>query len=265
VTGYRSLEDFFLAGRPTIEGSLHDGWAQTPLIGREIEAVVLVARPRRIPGRAGNLGAAETLALLNKFFSWVADEPLGRSRAIVAECGGGRLTAVFSRDFGGSDPFDEALWVARQLAEEDLDFAPRIGLARGEVIVGYLGTPLDYRCAAVGRPVDLAGFCADLEPAPGHPGGHEVAITFPEVDWDGRRAEVVFAPRRWRARDGSEGEWRYPWRLLHARELDVPESSSLLVRQAVAPSPGLGPDDPYAAAPEEQVRAAVAHLRRSAP
>ncbi|MFT3864067.1 MAG: hypothetical protein QM729_07335 [Solirubrobacterales bacterium] len=261
---YRSLEDFFLAGRPTIEGRLNDGWAETPLIGREIEATVLVARPRRVPGRAAGLGAAETLALLNKFFSWVADEPLRQSAAIVAGCGGGRLTAVFSREFADADPFDEALWVGRLIAEEDLEFSPRIGLAHGELIVGYLGTPLNYGCAAVGRPVDLAGVCADFEPPPGHPGAEGVSITFPREDWGRRDPEVVFAPRRWRARDGSEGEWRFPWRLLAATELDVPESSPLLVRRAVAEPPGLGPD-PLAATPEEQVRDAVAHMRPAEP
>jgi hypothetical protein len=260
VGRYRSLEDFFLAGEPTIEGRLHDGWAETPLIGREIEATVLVARPRRVPGRAANLGAAETLALLNKFFSWIADEPLQRSGGIVAECGGGRLTAVFSTAFADSDPFDEALWVARLIAEEDLEFSPRIGIACGELIVGYLGTPLNYGCAAVGRPVDLAGVCAGFEPPSGEPGADGVSITFPQVDWGRRDPEVVFAPRRWRARDGTEGEWRFPWQLLAATSLDVPESSPLLVRRAVAQPPGLGPD-PYGATPEEQVRAAVAHLR----
>ncbi|MBS1895444.1 MAG: hypothetical protein JST59_29445 [Actinobacteria bacterium] len=258
---FRSLEEFFLDGEPTIEGQIHDGWAQTPLIGREIEAAVLIARPRMIPGRAARLDAAETMALLNKFFSWVASEPLEQSHGIVGECGGGRLSAFFSVEFGSVDAFGEALQVARDLVQQDLEFAPRIGLACGEVIVGYLGTPLNYSCAAVGRPVDVAGVCAECEPPPGRPVADATVITFPEADWAGREFKVAFAPRRWREPDGSRGEWNFPWRLEVAREIEIPESPPLLVRQAVAP---LAAPDPCCATPEEQVRGAVQHLRDQA-
>jgi class 3 adenylate cyclase len=261
VARFRSLEEFFLDGEPSIEGQIHDGWAQTPLIGRELEATVLVARPRMVPGRAAHLGAAETLALLNKFFSWVGSEPLQQSRGVVAECSGTRLSAVFSVEFGSVDAFGEALQVARDLVQQDLEFAPRVGLATGEVIVGYLGTPLNYSCTAVGRPVDLAGICAGCEPQPGIPESNATVITFPEADWRDREFEVAFAPKRWREPDGSRGEWDFPWRLEDAREIEVHESQPLLVRQVVASL--LGPDA-YAATPEEQVRGAVEHLRDQA-
>ncbi|MBS1861874.1 MAG: hypothetical protein JSS68_09195 [Actinobacteria bacterium] len=258
---FRSLEEFFLDCAPSIEGQINDGWAETPLIGREIEAAVLVARPRVVPGRAAQLDAAETLALLNKFFSWVGSEPLQQSHGIVGGCDSARLSAFFSSEFGSIDPFGEALQVARDLVQQDLEFAPRIGLATGEVIVGYLGTPLNYSCNAVGRPVDLAGICAECEPQPGIPEAHATVITFPETDWQDREFEVAFAPRRWREPDGSRGEWDFPWRLEHAREIEVRESQPLLVRQVVASL--IGPD-PYAATPEEQVHGAVEHLRDQA-
>lgn len=216
--------------------------------------------PSGFPVGGTNLGAAETLALLNRFFSWVADEPIERSDGIVADCGRGQLTVVFSTAFADAEPFDEALWVARQIAEEDLDFSPRIGLACGQLIIGYVGSRLDYRCAAVGHPVDLAEGCAGFGPPPGSPGAGEAYIAFPQEDWEGRDPEVVFAPRRLRVPDGSEDVWRFPWRLLHAAELDLPESGPLLVRRAVACLPGA---DAHTATAEEQIRAAVAHIRRS--
>ncbi|MFT3864043.1 MAG: hypothetical protein QM729_07210 [Solirubrobacterales bacterium] len=104
----------------------------------------------------------------------MADEPLQESDGIVAECGDDRTTAVFSTAFSDTDPFDEALWVARLIGEKDVESRPGSASPRGKIIVGYLGTPLNHNCAAVGRPVELAGVCAGFEPPAGPGGGWRV-------------------------------------------------------------------------------------------
>jgi hypothetical protein len=256
----RSLEDFFLAGDPTVDGRLEDPWVSVPLIGREIEATVLVARPRFIENGARGLSAAETLGLLNRFFAGLAGGALGRGKGIVGDCGEGGLTALFSREFGSADPFGEALLVAREIGEDDvLGFAPRIGIAGGELVVGYLGAPLDYRCAALGSGVELARACADAGSRPGWPGSSAISITFPEWDWEGREFDDAFAPRRFIERNGSIAEDPFPWRLEAPEEIEAPGSPALTVRRVVAP---VEPDGDPA---EDRIRAAIGRIRRLTP
>ncbi len=168
--GFDSLEDFFLAGERTVDGQLDSGWASVPVIGREVEGAVLVARMECFEARSSGLDPAETLAFLNSFFSRMDASALREGYAIAAGCRGGELTLLFAAELGSGDPFGEALAAARQICEwEAAGFAPRVGVAAGELIVGYVGTPLRYEASLLGRPLAEAERCAGVEPKLRHP------------------------------------------------------------------------------------------------
>jgi hypothetical protein len=73
---------------------------------------------------------------------------------------------------------------------------PHIGIARGIVTVGYVGTPLKFDCSVFGAPVTLAARCASVKTA--RPG-----IVFPEKDWKDYKFEDAFPPIKRTKPDGS--------------------------------------------------------------
>jgi class 3 adenylate cyclase len=109
---------------------------------------------------------AETLIFVNWFFAWISAEALRGGKGIIDKYIGDEVMVVFSKEFGSDDPFVEAVQTARWMAEHDVwAFLPHVGIASGDVIVGYAGTPLKYNGSVFGTPVALASRCAGIKPA----------------------------------------------------------------------------------------------------
>lgn len=163
---YHSLEDFLTATMLTVDAQIDDGWeAFFPVRGREIDATVLFADITAFSARTQELTPTETLIFVNNFFAWISAEALRHTHGLIDKYIGDEVMVVFSKEFGSTDPFGEAVEAAQRMAERDaLAFCPHIGIASGRVIVGYAGTPLRYNCSVFGAPVALAARCAGIAP-----------------------------------------------------------------------------------------------------
>ena len=161
---YNSLDDYLKSHRLDVDGLLVDGWgAPFPVKGRIIDAVVLFADMTSFSSRSSELSPIETLIFVNNFFAWISAEGLKERPGIVDKYIGDEMMVVFSKDFGSEDPLADAVNAARRMVENDaLGFNPHIGIAAGEVVVGYVGTPLKYDCSVFGTAVTLAQRCCQL-------------------------------------------------------------------------------------------------------
>jgi class 3 adenylate cyclase len=178
-----------------VDAHPNDGWGATfPVRGREIEATVLFSDITAFSRRTLDLSPAETLIFVNWFFTWVTAEALRGGKGIIDKYIGNEMMIVFSPEFGSEDPFAEAVHTASWMANNDVwSFGPHVGLASGQVIVGYVGTPLKYDCSVFGAPVALAARCAGVHPATTEP--YSTAIISPAKDWDQRNLDEVLPPR----------------------------------------------------------------------
>jgi class 3 adenylate cyclase len=191
---YNSLEDFLISNTLNVNGVADDGWGATfPVKGREIEAAILFADISSFSARTLNLSSTETLIYVNNFFAWITAEALRDRPGIVDKYIGDEIMVVFSEEFGSKDPFVDAIQTARMFAEKDLhNFSPHMGIARGIVTVGYVGTPLRYNCSVFGSPVALAARCAAAKLGKSSSGN----IVFPAELWQGYKFEDVLQPIR---------------------------------------------------------------------
>jgi class 3 adenylate cyclase len=191
---YNSLEDFLISNPLNVNGVADDGWGATfPVKGREIEAAILFADISSFSARTLNLSSTETLIYVNNFFAWITAEALRDRPGIVDKYIGDEIMVVFSEEFGSKDPFVDAVQSARMFAEKDLhNFSPHMGIARGVVTVGYVGTPLRYNCSVFGSPVALAARCAAAKLGKASSGN----IVFPAELWRGYKFEDVLQPIR---------------------------------------------------------------------
>jgi len=189
---YQSLEDYLISHPLNVDGVANDGWGGIfPVKGREIEASVLFADISSFSSRTLELTSTETLAYVQNFFSWITAEALRDRPGIVDKYIGDEIMVVFSKEFGSTDPFVDALQTARMFAENDVhNFSPHMGIASGVVTVGYVGTPLRYNCSVFGAPVALAARCASAKLTKVSSGG----IVFPAKLWEGYKFEDVFRP-----------------------------------------------------------------------
>ena len=104
---------------------------------------------------------------------------------------GDAMMVVFSDQFGSDDHLVDALTAARRFAENDfLDLHPHMGLARGRVAVGYIGTERRLQCSVFGLPVTLAARCA---PNPIRT-DHSASIVFPADLWRPEFMRDLFGP-----------------------------------------------------------------------
>jgi hypothetical protein len=126
------------------------------------------------------------------------------------------------------------------MGENDvLAFCPHIGIARGIVTVGYVGTPLKFDCSVFGAPVTLAARCASVKTT--RPG-----IVFPEKDWKGYRFEDPFPPIRRKRSDGSIQVEPPIWKMNPAEIVsmkNLPDLSVITVEDMTASFPGQSPED----------------------
>ena len=104
---------------------------------------------------------------------------------------------AFSKEFGSTDPFVDAVQTARWMGQNDVfAFMPHVGIATGPVIVGYVGTPLKYNCSVFGAPVAVAARCAGVKPDVD--GMFSSYITFPAADWEGHDFDDLFPPKKYK-------------------------------------------------------------------
>ena len=107
------------------------------------------------------------------------------------------------------------------MAQNDVhSFCPHIGLASGEVIVGYAGTALKYSCSVFGAPVALTARCAGVAPE-ADAGPLSTSIVFPAAEWGGRDLDEVFPPKRYKMPNGAVHEQPQTWELLAPRAVDL--------------------------------------------
>jgi len=171
---------------------------------------------------------------------------------------------VFSKEFGSEDPFGEAVRVARSMGEDDFfAFVPHIGIASGQVIVGYAGTQVMYNCSVFGAPVALAARCAGIKPNvpettdSGFP-AFSCVITFPDAEWGEHDFDHYFAPRTHIDMDGKTREMANTWKELPARAFKPKNIPELEIRQVV--------DQGFyipSASPEDSAKKIVRDLRRA--
>lgn len=211
---YSSLDDFLKSKRLDVDGLLDDGWgAKFAVKGREIEAAVLFADISAFSARTYDLAPIETLIFVNNFFAWITAEAVRMRPCIVDKYIGDEVMIVFSKEFGSEDPFLDAVQAARFMSENDaLSFCPHIGIAAGQVVIGYVGTPVKYNCSVFGRPETIAARCASV--APTRPGS--TSIIFPADLWKGRKFEEVFPPVKY-SMDNKLHEKSVSWEVLPSR------------------------------------------------
>jgi class 3 adenylate cyclase len=230
---YHSLEDFLIAKMLTVDAEADDGWnARFPVKGREIEAVVLFADITRFSSRTADLDPTETLAFVNHFFAWITAEALRGRPGIVDKYIGDEIMVVFSKEFGSTDPFADAVRTARWMGQNDVfAFLPHVGIASGPIIVGYVGTPLKYNCSVFGAPVALAARCAGFKPD--FDGIFSSYMAFPAADWEGHDFADLFPPKKYREPDNSIVEEPHGWELLAGREVDLKNLGPTEVRHVI--------------------------------
>jgi hypothetical protein len=237
---FHSLEDYLISKPLTVDGELNDGWgASFPVKGRELDATVLFADIAMFSQRTKDLGPAETLAFVNHFFAWMTAEGLRGTNAIVDKYIGDEIMIVFSKEFGSTDTFVEAVQTARYISDHDVfNFCPHIGIASGRIIAGYVGTPLKYNCSVFGAPVALAARCAGVrrpiptdKPGPIDGPFFSSSIVFPSSEWGERDLNAVIAPRQYTGAEGETIEQDHGWELLEPRSVKIKNLPDLEIRE----------------------------------
>lgn len=228
---YHSLEDFLTATMLSVDARIDDGWgASFPVRGREIDATVLFADITAFSARTADLTPIETLIFVNNFFAWISAEALRHTNGLIDKYIGDEVMVVFSKEFGSTDPFLEAVSAARWMAENDaLAFTPHIGIASGRVIVGYAGTPLRYNCSVFGAPVALAARCAGIVPV--DEGRFSSSITFPATEWGAQDLAEVLPAKQYELPDGTIAKQPAPWELLDPRTVEIKNLGDIEIRE----------------------------------
>jgi class 3 adenylate cyclase len=171
---------------------VNDGWgAPVSIKGRSFQGAVLFADISGFSRHTKDLTPTETLVFVNTFFSWMSAEGLRATHGIIDKYIGDEMMVVFAREFGSKDPVNDAVNSARWMIENDvLEYRPRIGIAYGDMIAGYVGTPLSFNASVFGQPVTLAARCCSTQRLMNGSGG----IVMPASTWAGRTIETVMPP-----------------------------------------------------------------------
>lgn len=202
MTKYNSLDDYLKSHPLDVDILIPDSRGMPFQVkGRLITAVVLFADMTAFSSRSSKLCPIETLIFVNNFFAELSAQ-LEEQHGIVDKYIGDEMMVVFSEDFGSKDPLAEAVNTARWMVEKDaLDFNPHIGIAAGDVVVGYVGTALKYDCSVWGAAVTRAARCCQIRADNGDAIG---SIILPAKDWDNRQLEQVLTKQNVAQQDGAE-------------------------------------------------------------
>ena len=137
------------------------------LVGKDQRVSVLFSDVRGFTTIAEALGARETVALLNEYFTGMVDVILSRG-GILDKYIGDAIMALFGAPFTAHDDADRALAAADQMMRELARFnAARkdagkppleigVGLSSGEVVLGNIGSEKRLEYTAIGDCVNLA-------------------------------------------------------------------------------------------------------------
>lgn len=229
---YDSLEDFLVSNTLSVDGQLNDGFgALFPVKGREIEAAILFTDISNFSSRSRMLSSTETLIFVNNFFTWITAEALRGIPAIIDKYIGDEIMVIFSNEFGSDNAVIDALKTARWMAQNDeLNFCPHMGIARGMVTVGFVGTPFRYDCSAFGLPVTLAKRCAGIKPEE----TCSSSIVFPNDLWQGFSFEQIFPRRKFSTSDGGTFEKDYhTWKMCEPRKVSLKGFGEIEIREMV--------------------------------
>lgn len=162
TTTTASLHQFMLAHGPQKRLKCSDGALANanhyPLAALETTGAVLFADMPGYSSRAVELTPVECAALTSLFFAWFEGEALRGSNGLLDKYIGDEAMVVFLDDHGPA--LVRAMQVAeRMLAHDPYAFAPKIGIAHGQLAVAWVGTYATPRVTAIGSTVNLAARC----------------------------------------------------------------------------------------------------------
>jgi adenylate cyclase len=135
--------------------------------GKQVEATVMFSDIRAFTGLAESLPPAETIDLLNSYYTLMFDA-IGGQGGIVNQILGDGLMALFGAPLPHADHAERAVRAALEMLELvagfDREQAARgkpeirigVGIASGQVIAGYTGTERRVTYTCVGDTVNLA-------------------------------------------------------------------------------------------------------------
>ncbi len=137
-----------------------------PVAGIETFGAVLFADLPGYSKLASTLDGVECAFLVSHFFTWF-DEETKNLGGIVDKFIGDELMVVFPASESDSSPMESALIAARSiLANDSYNFAPKIGIASGQIVVAIVGTANLMSVTALGEAVNLAARCVGKVGAP---------------------------------------------------------------------------------------------------
>lgn len=225
-TKYNSLDDYMKSKPLNADGMLNDGWGEWYSVkGIELEGTILFADISNFSGRTIDLNPIETLIFVNNFFTWITAEALKDCHGVIDKYIGDEIMIVFSKEFGSENHFIDAIRTASFIAENDhLRFNPHIGIASGNIAVGYVGTPLKYNCSVFGKPVALAARCAGQKSEE-----HSSTIIFP-ADLDKNCSLDELLPPK--EKDGFSTPVQ-AWKMLPEREVEIKNMNHIKIIELV--------------------------------
>jgi class 3 adenylate cyclase len=135
--------------------------------GKHVEASALFCDIRSFTSIAETIEPAETIELLNDYYTLMMDA-IGREGGIVNQMVGDGLMAIFGAPVPSPDHRERAvlaacqmvelihLFNAEQAAQEKVQIQIGVGIASGNVIAGYTGTERRATYTCVGDTVNVA-------------------------------------------------------------------------------------------------------------
>jgi len=151
--------------REVVERLLSGG--DSVLGGNAQEVTVLFSDVRRFTSIAEQLGARETVAMLNEYLTEMVDVVLSHG-GVLDKYIGDAIMALFGVPFRGDNDADNAMAVAidmmaalrqfnaRRKAKGQYPFEIGVGLNTGEMVAGNIGSPKRMEYTVIGDNVNLA-------------------------------------------------------------------------------------------------------------
>ncbi len=229
---YRTVEDFLVSHPLTIDVEIEDEWSGSfPVKGIELQATVLYAELADYYRYSFSLQPGEMLIYVNNFLAWMTRAAETVNCSVLHRELDHAVLLVFSEKLGSSDPFADALRVARWMGEHDVfRFGPRVGLASGSVTAGFTGTPGKFGASVLGQPVVRAAAFAGSKPQ----GDFAMRITVADDEWGEKTLKEMFPPAEYD--DPEQGKVKEPqtWELGKSRVVDFAFAERAAVRDIVS-------------------------------
>jgi hypothetical protein len=144
------------------------------------------------------------------------------------------------------------------MCENDaLAFTPHIGMASGQVTVGYVGTPIKYNCSVFGAAVAMAARCAAVKASPGDE--DKGRMVFPAEEWGNKIFEEIFPPTTYRGPSDRTTRLPPPWQLRLARKVEMKNLGDREVREVVKTTVHV----PYDYSAEQRAKETLEDIRKA--